>query len=158
MNETVIELCEAVVAKIAARWQPTSPSAVTFTHTPGVVIKELEGRQIQVGFEEWGQEDIADKLHDVNYFVIVVDVFEVYGEQGDPTNAWVNERVNFVGDLWRMLSNPRVPPLFPSPLNDVYPRSTARGRQGITREWLDEDKLFGMQIVIVYERHEAFSE
>lgn len=154
MASTIREIADAVVAKIAADWQPTGDDTVERVYLPGVEdIKELAGRQVQVWFEDYGQADIASREQDRNSFVIVVDVYEKCDEQGEPSVAWVDERVDWVEGIWDLLNEARNPPLFPSPLNDVIPAASSRVGS-YDPDLLREENLFASRIAITYERDE----
>lgn len=155
MAETIIQIADAVVTKIAAFWTPTGSDQVRRTYTPGINLKALPaGRDVQVWFEEWGQADIATRVEDRNSYVIWVAVYEVYTTADDVTNAWVDARVEFVKDLWSLLSAPGQG-LFPSPLEGVLAQDSNKTPPIVDDRLIDDKKLFAMGFAIEYQYDEV---
>lgn len=157
MAETIIEIADAAVAKIAAHWQPTGDNQVRRTYTPGLNLKSLPaGRDVQVWFEEWGQSDIATRAEDRNSYVVWFAVYELYTIDGDVPNEWVDERVEFTKELWSLLAKVRTEtePLFPTPLDDVIATDSNKTPPIVDDRLLDDKKLFAMGFAVEYQRDE----
>lgn len=157
MAETIIQIADAAVAKIAADWMPVSPNRVRRTYSPGLNLQSLPaGRDVQVWFEEWGQAEIATRAEDRNSYVVWFAVYEVYAAAGDVPNGWVDERVEFTKDLWLLLSKVRTAstPLFPAPLDDVQAQDSDRSPPIVDDRLLDDKKLFAMGFAVEYQRDE----
>lgn len=154
MAATIREIADAVVAKVAAEWQPVAPDSVERVALPGVEdVKELEGRKVQVWFEDYGQKDVATRGQDRNEFTVVLDFYEKCPTAGEPTLAWFDSRIDFVESLWRLLGEARDGPLFPAPLDDVYPATTSRVGS-YDPDLLRDKSLFASRIAVTYERDE----
>ena len=80
-------------------------------------------------------------------------VVEKYTAAGEPTTDWVDERMDFVELMWRLLSDARTAEL----LEEVPEAIPVSSRVGISYDWelLREKKLFFSQFEVVYEIDET---
>ncbi len=155
MAATVREICDAVVTKVAAFWTPIAPNEVVRTYLPDVTeATGFLGRRVWVAPLDYGQADIASRAEDRNSFTVGVTVAERFTDAGRPTRAWCDTRIDFVADLWELLTAVRNPPLFPSPLDDVI-AITGEVDIAFDPDLLREKKVFFSQLTLTYERDEA---
>lgn len=91
----IIDVCEAIVTALAAAWVPVEPDTCEFDFIAPVSIDDLDsflGRKVTVfpgPQEDDGENRGEDKL-DMTIGVLAV---ERYTDAGDPSKAWMKERL-----------------------------------------------------------------
>ena len=163
--DTILEIGDAMVAIIAADWQPTGDDdEAELTFLPGVEKPDaMTGRKVWVVPLGEEQIDGGTRGLDRNQYtlaLIVAERFTSETNRGKPTTAWTRERIQFVTRLGKKLSKSRTEPsarLFPSPLNDVL---ATKWNQEVEVDFdlLREKSIFFAQTNLIYERDEAQDE
>lgn len=107
----------ALVALIAAGWNPAAPDAVTGVGRIDANVSELTGRKVYV-FRSARTDTSAARGEDQHDYEFVIWIIEVYPGTDDPPESWIDTRVSFaewllelVGDTRgaRLLETPGVP-------------------------------------------------
>lgn len=157
MASTLLAIADALVTKIDADWNPTAPNAVSRKYLPDIPNPKdfTEGRQVWVVPAVATQADIASRAKDRNVFTLWVLFTAKFpaDTQGQPTQSWIDDEVDFVEDVWRLVTEARGT-LLPSPLDDVV-AGESRMPVLYDDELLRENRLFHTGIEVVYERDEA---
>lgn len=156
MASTLLAIADAAVTKVAAWWQPTGDHAVSRVYLPDIPDPtELSGRQVWIVPHLFGQADIATRAQDRNSFTVYAIFAEKFpaATTGEATKAWTDERVDFIEDVWSLLSDARST-IFPSPLDDVV-ATDSRLVSLYDDDALREDKVFHAILELTYERDEA---
>lgn len=109
----ILQVCDAWVAALVARWSPTSPDGAQRVYDTNVVLNpdrpdQLEGRQVFIFPRTYRTQARHSRSQDERSYEVSVLVVEVYpGPQPVPT-AWVDDRVDFVSSqVWPFLDNVR---------------------------------------------------
>lgn len=158
--DTILEIGDAMVAIIAADWQPTGDDEVELTFLPGVAKPDaMEGRKVWIVPVNEEQVDGGTRALDRNSYTLALIVAERFTSAtniGKPTTAWTRERIKFVTRLAKKLSRSRTTAtaLFPSPLNDVLARKWNQEIE-VDFDLLREKSIFFAQTNLTYERDEA---
>jgi len=161
--DTILEIGDAMVAKVAADWQPTGDDEVELTFLPGVENPDdFTGRKVWIVPLAEEQIDGGTRALDRNAYtlgLIVAERFSSATEWGQPTTAWTRERIQFVTRLAKKLSRSRTEGnlLFPSPLNDVLATKWSQEVE-VDFDLLREKSIFFAQTNLIYERDEAQDE
>lgn len=100
----VTEVCDAVVAAVAALWTPAAPNAVERTYLTPVEPGDLAGRQVWVTPASFADEP-ASRGEDLGQYTVAVVVAERYADGGAVPRGWMDERVLFVESLFDLLGN-----------------------------------------------------
>lgn len=120
MASRIVEVCDAVVAVIAAAWTPTAPDAVSREYDADIDSKKLTGRKVYVFPASYTNPEPASRSEDINDYAVAVMVVERYDpeQQGRIPNSWVDDRIAFVTDkVYGPLSDARSVTL----LGELYP-------------------------------------
>lgn len=159
--DTILDIGDAVVAKIASDWQPTGDDTVELTFLPGVEKPDsFTGRKVWIVPLGEEQVDGGTRALDRNAYtlaMIVAERFTSIDDWGQPTTEWTRERIKFLTRLCKKLSLARTTeaaPLFPSPLDDVL---ATKWNQEVELDFdtLREKSIFFAQTNLTYERDEA---
>ena len=157
MASTLLAIADALVTKIASEYPPVSPKEVSRKYLPDIPNPKdfSEGRQVWVVPAIATQSDVATRAKDRNAFTLWVLFTAKYpaDTQGQPTAEWIDAEVDFVEDVWRLVTEARGT-LLPSPLDDVV-AGESRMPVLYDDELLRENRLFHTGIEVVYERDEA---
>lgn len=155
MASTLLAIADAAVTKVAAWWTKGASDAVSRVYLPDIPDPtDPTGRQVWIVPHLFGQADIATRAQDRNSFTIYAIFAERFpaNTAGEATKAWIDTRVDFVEDVWGLLSDARTT-LFPSPLEDVV-ATDSRLVSLYDDDALREDKVFHAILELTYERDE----
>ena len=110
MAASITQVCEAVRQAIWEWWGPVPPDAVTRDYLPDVSPNGSwpSGRRVYVFPVSSGQAEVTTRGEDTWEHGVTVVVAEQCDERtADPTKEWVDERVDFVDGLTRVLGDVR---------------------------------------------------
>ena len=105
MAARIVEVRNALAAAISAWWAPSAPDAVLTPWRFDLDSKTHTGRKVYVFPSEYATENVARGFEQGDYAFALV-VAEKYEEQGQPSDAWTDERVEWCESLLALLSNP----------------------------------------------------
>lgn len=105
MSSRIAEVCDAIVAGIAASWSPPAGSGVERVYLAPVNAESISGRRVYV-FPARYTDEPADRGEQLTGYTIAVLVAERFTDPGQPTVAWVDERVEFVeSEIYDLVGN-----------------------------------------------------
>jgi hypothetical protein len=149
------EVADAVVARVKAEWNPTSPSAVTAPDVPELDTKKLKGRQVYVLPDSFTGGPVT-RAEDANDYTLVLLVAEVYPHGGTVDKKWRRERTAFCEWLVNdVLGDPRAARLLAvegDPNSGLWPES-AEVSTVYDVEELEERKLLLSVLRITFREH-----
>ena len=108
-------LADAVASTISTAWNPSAPSAVTRLYgedislSPDIVETLVSGRQLFVLPVDFSQPEIVTRNEAKRRYtvgVIVVERDTSTGDNGIPSNAWMDTRIAFVEAVFNLVANP----------------------------------------------------
>lgn len=149
------EVRDAIVARILAWWTDRgADDAVSGLYRVDITAESLTGRKIQV-FPLRTAGELVNRLEDANDYAFAVWIVERYTGEGDPTEEWIDERVEWVELLWKELGNPRGERLLADPGepdSGLWP-DVAEITTVYDHDELVEGKLFASVVTVVYREH-----
>lgn len=105
MAARIVEVRNALAAAIRAWDTPSHADEVLTPWRFDLDTKALTGRKVFVFPSEYAVENIARQAEQASYSFVLV-VAEKYEEQGQPGDAWVDERVLWCEGLLQLLDDP----------------------------------------------------
>lgn len=149
------EVRDAIVAKILAWWTGRGgEDEVTGLYRYDLKAESLTGRKVQV-FPLRTAGEVVTRDEDANEYAFAVWIVERYEDEGDPTEEWIDDRVEWVELLWKQLGNPRGARLLADigePDSGLWPE-VAEITTVYDHDELVEGKLFASVVTVVYREH-----
>lgn len=147
-------VCDAVVAAIAAAWEPVAPDQVSAPDVPDLETENMRGRGRQVYVLPGPYTgNPATRASDSNEYTVYVLVAELYPDGGVPEPDWRRRRTAFCEWLINdVLGNPRTVRLLATdgdPNSGLWPES-AEAVVACDFVRLDQTKLFYAELTITY--------
>jgi len=146
MAARIVEVRNALAAAITAFWTHSSPDQVRTPWRLDYTVKTLTGRKVDVYPSEYLTENVARNFEQGDYTFAIV-VAEKYEEQGEPTDAWTDERVAWCESLLEHLNDPAN-----QLLSSLWPQEAAVTTVCDLEE-LTVRKLFFSVLSITYREH-----
>lgn len=125
MASRLIQVCDAAAARLRLLWSPAPPAAVARAYLPNLAEgpkgRWPEGRQVYVfpvGLAQVERLARAGPGADLRGYTVAFVVAEKYDQAGQPPDAWVDERVEWLervifGDLADPEQEPILDALWP---------------------------------------------
>ena len=108
MAARIVEVCDAVVAVIAAAWSPTGNDTVSREYDADIDSKKLVGRKVYVFPASYANPEPSSRSEDFYDYAVAVMVSERYEDAGRVPNSWVDDRIAFTRDkVYEPLSDAR---------------------------------------------------
>jgi hypothetical protein len=98
MAARILDVCDSLVAAIAAEWNPTAPDGVERGYVSPIKVGELLGRRVYV-FPLRYSDSPASRTENLTDYGVGVVVAERYADSGVPGKDWADERVTFVEEV-----------------------------------------------------------
>lgn len=148
---------DAVVAKILAAWTERVPDSdeVLGRYRVDLDAAATGGRKVYV-FPLSTAGQLVTRTEDQNDYALGLWVIERYTDAGDPTEEWLDTRVEWVEWLWKLLGAARGPRLLVDPEvpdSGLWPQ-VAEITTVYDHDELVEGKLFASVLQVVYREHE----
>lgn len=105
MAARIVQVRNALAAAISAWWTPSAPDAVLTPWRFDLDTKTHTGRKVYVFPSDYTTENIARGFEQGDYGFTLI-VAEKYEEQGEPPDAWTDERVEWCESLYQLLADP----------------------------------------------------
>lgn len=147
---------DAVVAKILAAWTERVPDSdeVLGRYRVDLDAASVGGRKVYV-FPLSTAGQLVTREEDQNDYALGLWVIERFTEAGDPSEEWLDARVEWVEWLWKLLGNARGPRLLVDPEvrdSGLWPQ-VAEITTVYDHDELVEGKLFASVLQVVYREH-----
>lgn len=107
MAARVLQVCDAVVEAIEALWSPAAPDSVSRAYLARHQLRGLEGRQVTVHPAGYAWPALGTRGEDYRDCKVLIAVAERYTAAGDVTDAWLDDRVEWVQSIYDDLDDPR---------------------------------------------------
>jgi hypothetical protein len=110
-NSVAIAVRDAVVAAVSNYWQPAGNDSVQAAYDVDFdSLKLLAGRKVLVACDPQAmrQSSTATRNDDAYDYPIYVAIAEPYTAAGNPTAAWMDARVEFYEELFKLLGESRL--------------------------------------------------
>lgn len=151
MAARVTEVRDAAVGRVGDWWAPVAPDEVVGLSRVDIDSATLTGRKVYVFRSAYARAP-ATRGEDQGDYTLQVMVVERYADPGDPTEPWVDERVDFCDQLVEVLGDARGGRLLADPgdpTSGLWPE-TAEVAEVHDIEELAERKLFVSIMTVMY--------
>jgi hypothetical protein len=154
MAARIVEVRNAVVSRVNNAWvvRGGPDDLVLAPYRFDIDSGKHKGRKVYV-FPSAYTGNPATRSEDQNDYSIVVLIVERYTGAGDPTDVWVDERVEWVEWLLNLLGDVRAERLLSESASGGLWPETAETTTVYDVEELSEHKLFVSVIHVTYREH-----
>jgi hypothetical protein len=98
----IIAVCDAIVTRLQTVLSPAAPDEVARKYLAPVKAETLRGRKVYV-FPVRYSDAPASRAENLTDYTVAVLVVERYEDAGEPTDEWIDERVNFAESVYHAL-------------------------------------------------------